>query len=214
LASFTIFFLSTITSFLAIIYIWGKDLSQAARYQFVYFPSIIILLGFALSICWGESSGVSLIKAQGKKVILVILVLGLLGGLTVVNNYGYQKSQRADILAKHIIATSPIPVMIASAYYTHAELRSLIALGIELKSLQKRGSTSPKFFLIPRNKDKPANNLSSLENVLKSVDQPLDLWTLNLKLKEEDLEQIACYRESNQPDINGYRYRLYHCNVS
>lgn len=208
---FVIFFISNLTIFLAIIYIGGKDLSQAARYQFVYFPCVIILVSFALGQCWSESKPSSLLKAQGKKVLVGTLILSFLGSLTVVNNYGYQKSQRADILAQHIVTTSTAPRIIASAYYTHAELRSLISLGLELKSLQNPDSLAQKFILIPRNEKTSDDNLSNLENVLKSEPKPLELWTVNLKLNEEALQQISCFRKKNQPDINGYRYRLYQC---
>jgi uncharacterized membrane protein len=199
---FATFFLSTIVIFIFVIYIWGKDLSQAARYQFVYFPCAIILVAVALGGCW---------KSKGEKLVIATLLLGLLGGLTVINNYGYQKSQRADLLAQHILSSSPVPVIIASAYYTHAELRSLIALGMELKSLHKEKLADKKFILISENVRQYDGNLLGLETVLQTINRPLDLWTINLKLNEEKLQKLACMRARNQPDINGYRYRIYHC---
>ncbi len=50
------FFIGAIAIFLMIIYALGKDLSQAARYHFVYFPTVIVLLAAALAICWEEGS--------------------------------------------------------------------------------------------------------------------------------------------------------------
>ncbi|NEQ76170.1 MAG: glycosyltransferase [Okeania sp. SIO2C9] len=46
------FFVGAIALFLLIIYGMGKDLSLAARYHFVYFPIVIILLAAILGKCW------------------------------------------------------------------------------------------------------------------------------------------------------------------
>ncbi len=40
---------------MVIIYGMGRDLSLAARYQFVYFPIVIILLAAILAKCWNNS---------------------------------------------------------------------------------------------------------------------------------------------------------------
>ncbi len=49
---FVTLFVGVIALFLVIIYGMGKDLSLAARYHFVYFPIVIILLAATLAKCW------------------------------------------------------------------------------------------------------------------------------------------------------------------
>ncbi|MGK7873201.1 MAG: glycosyltransferase [Xenococcaceae cyanobacterium] len=49
------FVLAAIAVFLVFTYGLGIDLTLAARYHFVYFPALIVLLGAALASCWEES---------------------------------------------------------------------------------------------------------------------------------------------------------------
>ena len=251
------FFIGAIAIFLMIIYALGKDLSQAARYHFVYFPTVIVLLAAALAICWEEGSrgaegqrgnrrnfnlkskirlgkfGApetdtanfpqnpksirSFLRARGKKVVVVILLMGLLGAFTVVSNYGYQKSRRSDLLAAHIQVTSQAPALIAMTYETHAELRALIGLAVDFKRLADRGvesksplaaSNSPEFLLVQTSGSKL---IPSVATILTQLGRPLDLWAVNLKVDNDALEALNCHRDSRKPSINGYRYRQYHC---
>jgi uncharacterized membrane protein len=204
------FLVGAIAIFLIVIYGSGKDLSLAARYHFVYFPALIVLLGAALAICWQESNGRNW-QARGKKVVVAILVMGLLGGLTVISNYGYQKSQRADLLADYIQARSQMPVSIAMTYETHAELRKLISLGMEFERSQDKG-IQPQFLLVRQKKDSSPTLPSSLATALEQISQPLDLWAVDLKIDSRELEALNCDREqASHPDISGYKYQLYHC---
>jgi len=217
------FFVTVIALFLVIIYGLGKNLSLAPRYHFVYFPAPIVLLGAALAVCWQdldrqkeeiEKSPRTVtplwFRARGKKVVVTILLMGLFGALTVVFNYGYQKSQRADLLASHIQATSKAPILIAMTYDTHAELRAAIALGMEFKRFDERG-TQPKFILVQRKKGSIASS-SSLTTTLAQLPRPLNLWAVNLKTGDRDLEALNCTQgKAAKPKISGYRYRLYRC---
>ena len=268
------FFIGAIAIFLIIIYALGKDLSQAARYHFVYFPALIVLLAASLAKCWtsitweekrggelpitiraglldilvnkqitrfnppqlpttnyqskiqslpsnevnGLKSKIPFTSTRGKKVVVVILLMGLLGSFTVVSNYGYQKSRRSDLLASHIVATSQAPVLIAMTYETHAELRALIGLGIDFKrysdlhvdSKTSTTSKSPKFILVQR-QDGSKSIPTVLTTILSQLRRPFDLCAVNLKVDSKDIEALNCPRETRKTNINGYRYRLYHC---
>lgn len=229
------FVIGAIAIFITLIYGFGKDLSQAARYHFVYFPAVIVLLAAALAIPWKEESrGAagqgrnfnlksqvfnqklthSFLKARGKKVVVVILLMGLLGAFTVVTNYGYQKSRRSDLLAAQIQATSQAPALIAMTYETHAELRALIGLAVDFKRLEqgvasKSAISNPEFLLVQSQNDNSVSIPSALVTSLSP--RPLDLWAVNLKVDSNALEALNCRRVSRQPSINGYRYRIYRC---
>lgn len=223
------FVIGAIAIFLIIIYGFGKDLSQAARYHFVYFPALIVLLAASLAICWqdtsmplrlGEGRGGTReyprleMRARGKKVVFAILLIGLLGAFTVVSNYGYQKSRRSDLLAAQIQSTSKVPVLIAMTYETHAELRALTGLGLDFKHIeaQKVNSISPEFILVQKNKYGSDSTASILATSLSQLQRPLDLWAVNLKVDSNELDALNCPRDSRKySNINGYRYRLYHC---
>ncbi|NER05986.1 MAG: hypothetical protein F6K17_27050 [Okeania sp. SIO3C4] len=292
------FFVGAIALFLLIIYGMGKDLSLAARYHFVYFPIVIILLAAILGKCWvnqvksqksevrsdfyngdlsktpkifplkrwgfrpnyfdnlenqAEGENVFSEKEKGfqffqlkdflqklgsgkrkeegvtkkdlisanlklinKRVVIVVLLMGLCGGLTVVNNYGYQKSRRADLLVEEIKTQSKNPSLIATTYQTHAEIRALIAIGLEFKRQENKINISsfsqPQFLLMKRQKEQRLIPDSALAKFLSQTPRPLDLWGVNLKVEGSDLETFNCQKSSNSlPKINGYRYKLYHC---
>lgn len=203
------FLVGAIAIFLVVIYGLGKDLSLAARYHFVYFPALIVLLGAVLAICWQESNGKNW-QARGTKVVVTILVMGLFGALTVSSNYGYQKSQRADLLTDYIQARSQMPVLIAMTYETHAELRKLISLGMEFERSPNQ-SIQPQFLLVRQQQDSSPIP-PSLTTALEQISQPLALWTVDLNIDSHQLATLNCEPEqASHPDISGYKYQLYHC---
>ncbi|MGB3403016.1 MAG: hypothetical protein WBA77_10015 [Microcoleaceae cyanobacterium] len=198
------FMISSILIFIMIIYGLGKDLSLAARYHFVYFPAILTVLGVCLAPLWRQH-----IKSYGKKIVIVILLLGFLGSLTVISNYGYQKSRRSDLLVDYMQNYSENLNVIAMTYNTHAELRALMGLGVDLQRQGSNVAQETKFLLIQENTNIPA--IATLTNQLNSIQQPLDLWAVNLKIEKEQIESLNCDRDQDKPKINGYRIRLYHC---
>ncbi|MGD1809493.1 glycosyltransferase family 39 protein [Dapis sp. BLCC M126] len=248
---FVTFFAGAIALFLVIIYGMGRDLSLAARYHFVYFPVVIILLAAILAKCWNNyenqtevenifsdkeigkikkegatkkdliiTSATSLIvsnlKQINKRVVIVVLLIGLCGGLTVINNYGYQRSRRADLLVEEIQTQSKAAPLIATTYQTHAEIRALIALGLEFKRQKYKTNISdffqPQFLLVKRQQNQKLTPDSTLAKFLSETSRPLDLWGVNFKVEANELETFNCRKYSDyQPKVNGYRYRLYNC---
>jgi uncharacterized membrane protein len=212
------FLLGAMAIFAIVIYGLGKDLSKAARYHFVYFPAVLTLLGSSLAICWQERKVGKRQEAKGKKVVVAILLIGCLGALTVVFNYGFQKSQRADLLVTEIQRRSQIPVLIAMTYETHAELRELMAIAFEFKRLEKDNErvplkpvSIPQFLLIKKRVNNSAMTLSTLTRIWAQIPRPFDLWAVTLKVDHNDLESLNCSRDPHKIDINGYRTQLYHC---
>lgn len=204
---------SVLGLFLILIYGFKKDVSLAARYQFVYFPVLILILGSALGRIWKQPqqfnpSWVSLppfLQDHGKKVVIVTLIMGCLGGLTVGLNYGFQKSQRSDLLASYIINQSQTPVIIATSQRTHAETRSLMGLGLEFK--RQKAENLPQFILVK----KTETFSPTLATTLTQVERPFEFWGVNLK-DNTDFSQFRCQQDPRElPDFNGYRYRRYYC---
>ena len=159
---------------------------------------------------------VSNLKPINKRVVIVVLLISFWGGLTVINNYGYQRSRRADILVKEMQTQSKAAPLIATTYQTHAEIRALIALGLELKRQENKsnisGNFQPQFILAKRQQNKKLTPDSTLAKFLSQKSKPIDLWGINLKIEARELEAFNCQKYSgNQPKINGYSYRLYNC---
>lgn len=122
--------LAAIALLFCITYGLGADLTIAARYHFFYFPTVIVLLAAAIALCWNTSmaaqtdlewtsrqrSLLHFLKARGKKAVAVILLMGFIGGITVVSNFGYQKPDRPDLLVPIIQKVCQVPVLIATAH--------------------------------------------------------------------------------------------------
>lgn len=220
------FVLAAIAVFLVFTYGLDIDLTLAARYHFVYFPAVIVLLGAALANCWEEPEKTNLAKtfkipnslrARGKKVVGAVWLMGLIGALTVVSNLGYQKTRRPELLVSQIQSMSDAPVLIATEHQTHSETRALMAIAWEFKHLEPSPrfdlTFSPPQFLLAHEKDNHSQSATAaLYDTLAQQKRPLDLWTINFS-PSIDPETHNCQKDSrDRVKVNGYRYRLYHCN--
>ncbi len=89
-------------------------------------------------------------------------ILGFLGSITVVYNFGYQKIERADLLVPIIQKTSQNPVLIAYAHKTHGQTREIMTLGYEFNRLDRATNSvknAPLFLLAHQ---EPNNNNSTI----------------------------------------------------
>ncbi len=220
------YWLGAIIIFLLVIYGLGKDISLAARYHFVYFPVVVVLIAVALTNLWQTPQAKAITEtkrhwfyAEGKKVAIVMLLMGFIGSLTVIGNYGFQKSRRSDSLANHIQATSTVPSIVATTYETSSQLRELIALALSFERVKSQTKSLfhqpkvPQFILVQQTTAKAQDtSLATLSKMLASQPKPLDLWGINLKVDSENLSRLNCIKDSKSKLSNsGYKNRLYHC---
>ena len=203
--------------FLFVIYGMGKDVSLAARYHFVYFPGLILLVAVALASCCQASGlkSVSIRLATAKnRLVVLLLILGLLGSFTVINDFGFQKSRKSDRLAAFIQQNS-LPIVVAMTHKTHSELREMVALGLSFQRLnlknESRSIQKPQFILVSNNADAVYN----LDKIIAQQPKPLALFGVNLDIGDESLQQLGCSRDK-AVDLkdSGYRDRFYLCLTS
>ncbi|QLE54691.1 phospholipid carrier-dependent glycosyltransferase [Nostoc sp. TCL26-01] len=190
-----------IALFFIFTYFLGIDLTRGARYNFVYFPAVIVLLGASLAVCWQEIGG--------KKAVTIIWLMAFLSAITVLFNLGYQKYYRPDLFIQLIRKTSQVPVLIATTQITHVQIGEMMGIAREWQ-LQNFNSPSPLFLLAHQDKNlQTATN--TLENTLKTLPRPFDLWLVNFHAPVG--EKIAECIADNQslPAVNGYEYKIYHC---
>ncbi|MGC1307208.1 MAG: hypothetical protein WA885_08270 [Phormidesmis sp.] len=148
------FFIMANTLFLAICYTLGFDITRGHRYSFVFFPSVLILVGVSLAPFWlnrrvdlktkipkksaatAEFSQVKLplIKSyiSGRTFVLVVLAVSFMGAQFIVNDLSSLKFYKADRLVNLIQASSTLPVVIGTEA-TITEQPSVI--GIEIMSV-------------------------------------------------------------------------------
>ncbi|MBD2120000.1 glycosyltransferase [Trichocoleus sp. FACHB-262] len=226
------FVLSAIALFFAIAYGLGTEINSAFRFNFVYFPAVIALLGESLAAVWSGSVGsqprpstARIVgdfwkwwQPSGKMVVLVIWLVGLLSGLTVATGWGYQKTHRPDVVVQHLQQAAQSPGLIAIAHATHGQTGRLMGLAWELKRQQNTGALVNPLFLLAHQDQNPLSSAIALQQTLSQLPRPLDLWLLNFPNPDETpslASLLAAERCVADPQhkhrTDGYRYRLYRC---
>lgn len=207
---FCVYLISAIAIFLLMIYGFGRDISLAARYHFVYFPVLILLIAASLANYWQIS------PRQGTKMMSILVIMGLIGSLTVINNYGFQKSRYSNRLANFIQSTSQNSAIVAMRYNTSSEIRELTSIAYAFNQLaQAHQNNQPTQFLLNRlivnGQDM---GLFNIDRALDNQPRPLDFWAINLAIGEADMRRIQCFKNEvvNLNTVqSGYRDRLYRC---
>lgn len=227
------FMIGALLLFFGITYTLGADLTLAPRYQFVYFPVAIALLGAALAMSWDAATSDVEMKPKltprqfsfkrlsrkgNKKAVVLILLMGVLGGLTVNWNLGYLQSIRPDLLVNVIQKVSDSSVLIATTHQHHGHTGRMMGLAWEFKhrnqpnSPDSREITSPKFLLAHAEPGSPTPDPAiTLQETVSGLPRPLDIWLVNFHAGV-DLEQQKCFVASQRlPKVDSYWYRLYRC---
>ncbi|AFZ02463.1 hypothetical protein [Calothrix sp. PCC 6303] len=207
------FIASAIALFFFFTYFLGIDLTRGARYNFVYFPAVIVLLGTSLAIC-ARAKLVKLYKwkVSGQQAIALVYLMSFLSAITVVCNLGYQKYYRPDLFVELIQNTSKVPVLIATTQKTHVHIGEMMGVARELKIHPKPSNSLNYQFLLAHQDADPNTSTAALETTMKNLPRPLDLWMVNFYADNPKTIQI-CEIDKNPsfPGINGYDYKLYHC---
>ena len=230
------FVLGAIFLFFSFAYILGIDLTRGARYNFVYFPGVILLLGASLAVILNTPTAKSqwfnlrAIEVPGKKAVVLILAMGFFSGVTVNSNLGYRKYYKPDLLIPVIRELSKVPVLIATTQKTHVEIGELMGIGWEWerssatdfvadvtdvtdvrKKEEVKAFDSPLFLLANQRRDAPEIATGTLDKTLSQLERPLDLWLVNFRAPV-NLEAQKCQVESRDlPAVDGYEYQVYHC---
>ena len=230
------FVLGAIFLFFSFAYILGIDLTRGARYNFVYFPGVILLLGATLAVIFNTPTAKSqwfnlrAIEVPGKKAVVLILAMGFFSGVTVNSNLGYRKYYKPDLLIPVIRELSKVPVLIATTQKTHVEIGELMGIGWEWqrssatdfvadvtdvtdvrKKEEVKAFDSPLFLLANQRRDAPEIAAGTLDKTLSQLERPLDLWLVNFRAPV-NLEAQKCQVESRKlPAVDGYDYQVYHC---
>ncbi|MBN3898413.1 MAG: glycosyltransferase, partial [Nostoc sp. NOS(2021)] len=212
--------ISAIALFFIFTYFLGIDLTRGARYNFVYFPAIVVLLGASLAICWHppkeligreqQKNGIKSIGRwgiNGKKAVMLIWLMGFVSAVTVFCNLGYQKYYRPDLFVQLIQQISPVPVLIATTQKTHVHIGEMMGVAREFKLANS--PLNPLFLLAHQGQD-PNTSTIALENTLKKLPRPFDLWLVNFHAPvAETVKTCVMFDTQSLPRVNGYEYKLY-----
>lgn len=227
------FTISAVLLFFGVTYFFGADLTSAFRYNFAYFPAVIVLVGVGLATGWDAASRIAkapatkvpygllgVLRTGGKNGIILIGLLSCLGSLTVVSNLGYQKIHRPDVVAQTIQQQStqspkPSSVLVAIAHRTHGQTGRMMGIAWNLQHSAQSNNLHP-LFLLAHQSEQPRAVVIALRKALNQLTTPLDLWLINFQdvptpFLDKVLRQNKCTAPAKTRSVDGYRYRLYHC---
>lgn len=197
---------SAIALFFFFTYALGVDLTRGARYNFVYFPAVIVLLGASLAASWNPLRKSTSNSRATKTKVALIWLMGLVSGLTIVCNLGYAKYYRPDILVPLIQQVSHSSVLIATTHKTHVQTGEMMGIASEFKL---SGSAATPLFLLAHQDQNPNTSTTALQDTLTQLPRPLDLWLVNFHAPIKLSDCVAV--PQSLPHVNGYDYKLYRC---
>ncbi|NEO68672.1 glycosyltransferase family 39 protein [Moorena sp. SIO3H5] len=154
----------------------------------------------------------------GKRIVVAVWLIGLLGGLVTVSNLGYLQNERPDLLVSILKEASEAPLAIATTYKHHGQTGRMMGLAWGLKGLTVANGSNdnsrdfPQFFLVGRDRNSSSyeDAVQQLQQQLNELPRPLDLWLVNFRTKV-DLESQQCFREKRSKWAGQYSYKLYRC---
>jgi uncharacterized membrane protein len=210
----SVFILVAIGLVLLFTYILDTDLTQAARFQFFYFPAIILAIASVFARIWQAKQAKQIFLLGQKNIVILTLIMGFFGGLTVINNFAYQKPDRPDLVVSTMAKiqqqnNSQIPLVIATVHKTHEQTGEMMGLAWEWEHRKDRVSIAPQFLLL--HKDRDATVVTrNLHQFSTQLPRPFSLWLINFSAPET-VEEQNCNAETDKYKSPGYSYRLYHC---
>lgn len=228
---------SAIALFFVFTYFLGIDLTRGARYNFVYFPAVIVILGASLAFCWnaaraeettlnnsvpaGTNPGSKakiqdaklFLKTSGKKAVALILLMGFLSGLTVASNLGYQKYYRPDLLVSPILyppddSSTDTQMPVLIATTHKTHVQTGEMMGIAWELKQQAVQPGEIQFLLAHQDQNPQTSTAALQKTLANLPRPLDVFLVNF---HAPIELNKCVADANFSSVDGYETKLYHC---
>ncbi|MHC5829006.1 MAG: glycosyltransferase, partial [Nostoc sp.] len=129
----------------------------------------------------------------------------------VFSNLGYQKYYRPDLFVQLIQQISPVPVLIATTHKTYVHTGEMMGVAREFKLAN---SPQKSLFLLAHQDKDPNTSTIALENTLNKLPRPFDLWLVNFHAPVAETLKTCVSDTKSLPRVNGYEYKLYHCQQS
>ncbi len=217
--------------FLTICYGVGFDITRGHRYSFVYFPSIVVLVGAGLAPFLQPSSAPEAHKLNavklpfikrsisGRAFVATVLLIAFLGTQAIVNDLSHLKFYKANRIVNFVREESTLPVVIGIRAIVSDQPsvigNEIVSIAWEVKRQLDNGvgveewKGEPQFVIAERNTVTNSDPAVALKESLKVVARPFDLWLFNFR---PDLESERCMRPSDSNGSKGsYSYAHYIC---
>ncbi len=232
------FFIVSNILFLCICYGAGFDITRGHRYCFVYYPSIVVLVGASLApFLQAQETDkqtshkrnltqvkLPLIKRfiSGRTFVAIVLIISFLGTQAIVNDLSHLKFYKANRMVNFVRDNSSFPAVIGIRAVVSDQPsvigNEIVSVAWEVKRQLDAGISrdewagEPQFIIAEQNTVTQSDPAATVKESLKTVSRPIDLWLLNF---QPSLENEGCDRPPNSSGSKGsYQYTHYVCNVS
>jgi uncharacterized membrane protein len=230
MANFTLvsFISFVLLQFAVIIYLLGKDITVAPRYNFVYYPAICALLGVSFastnSITPNTLSAEQAPQLSGKFIQqflkkhwqkILPFAIAVISSIFVVNNLAFLKPFQPENVAKNMTFES-IPVMMVSGYSNFQDVALGLSFALAINQLQSSGITQHSFAFYNR-KLGYESVWQKLANLPPLSVSRLNLWVVAPGLKQKAypsqlaIAQTPCLLDPQNYYRIGIPYQLYRC---
>jgi uncharacterized membrane protein len=210
------------------------DITRGARYHFVYFPGIMMLMGLALASCWHTTP--SLAKwVSGKQAVVIVLLMGMVSGAIVSTNNGYHKFYRPEQITPMMQQSAPMPMLIATTHVSLVQVGEMMGLAWQMRHIE--GMAKTQFLLAHQPSITCEQNCQTtdiLRQTIDNISHPLDLWLVNFhapvslpqtckenKLTGQlDSDKYRLFNNNSDRDkrftqrVDGYEYQSYRCQIT
>lgn len=227
----SVFTLGVLLQFAVIVYLLGKDITIAPRYNFVYYPAVCVLLGASLTLGYKQQSPGNVKNTFSPSPHLrLILSISLLSSLLVASNLVFLKPFHPQKVAQDMNLEPNIPVMVIMGYKNIQDVALGLSFALAIDQLksglddsatkQPSSTQNPDrsyFAFLPREQGyelvwQKLSKLSALPA------PPLNLWVVAPGLKRQNYPQqlgistqTNCILDPTQHYRIGIPYQLYRC---
>ncbi|MBE9159117.1 hypothetical protein IQ265_20085 [Nodosilinea sp. LEGE 06152] len=217
------FVLAAIALFFAVTYGLAMDITRGHRYNFVFHPGVMVLIGGLLAVYWSETPETSARipftpwRISGRRSVQAIWVAGLVSALFVVSNLAFAKYYAPAQFVRTVQAESTHPVLIG--FPNPIETKPTV-IGIEFLSIgweiqrhfnpaapESQWSVPPRFFIWALPSNPTVAPETKLADMLSTPPRPFDLWFLHIN---SDLSGYGC-AQVNQASSGSHHYTHYLC---
>ncbi len=206
-----------LVEFLAIVYVFHKDLTQVPRYNFIYYPAVCALVGASL---WrvateGEFVEVAVPSKSDRswlKTFVPIVLFGVLSCGFVVSDLVFLKPYQPQRVARTMQSSASESTIVVMA---HQDLQD-IALGLSFALALLKNDPKTRFAFLERSQGY-GQVWEHLKSPKVSAASPQSLWIIAPGLRGKDfpqqlsLNRSVCNRDPNQYYRLGVPYQGYRC---
>ncbi|MEB3358095.1 MAG: glycosyltransferase family 39 protein [Synechococcales bacterium] len=227
--------LTVILEFLGIVYLLNKDVTAVPRYNFVYYPGMVILLGTGLSAVGQVSRGEAMPFPRNlfrSPPVVATLLVGLLSSVLVVQGIVFQKGYYPHRVAQDMAFEPETPVMVAVSYQSLQEVALGLSFALELQKIERQRGNAPTSppsanFVFIRREGGFNQVWRDLAKTDHSLPLPLNLWAIaspGMKTKDYPPKlnlrrpgrrgRVACPIDPDRFNRIGFPYQLFRCDTS